>query len=188
MPVVVSLLRAVNVGGRNLIKMEALRTLYDSLGLRDAQTYVQSGNVVFRSDARDIGRLSAKIESAIEDSFGFRPAVISRSTAELREVITRNPFAARRDIEPNKLLVTFLSGAPTREARTSALHIECAPEELRMESRELYIYFANGMARPKLSVALLEKKLQVQGTGRNWNTVQKLLEMAEAMEGKKAAR
>jgi uncharacterized protein (DUF1697 family) len=188
MPVVVSLLRAVNVGGRNLIKMEALCALYSSLGLRDVQTYVQSGNVVFRSEARDIERLSGKIENAIEEDFGFRPAVISRTTAELREVIARNPFGARRDVEPNKLLVTFLTGIPTREARASALQIECAPEELCVEARELYIYYANGMGRPKLSVALLEKKLQVQGTGRNWNTVQRLLELAEMLEGKKAAR
>jgi len=188
MPVIVSLLRAVNVGGRNLIQMDALRALCGSLGLRDVQTYVQSGNLVFRSPAGEIDRLPGKIGSAIEDRFGFRPAVISRTTAELREAIAKNPFATRRDIAPNKLLVAFLSGAPTREARASALEIECAPEEMGIEARELYIYFANGMARPKLSMSLLEKKLQVQGTGRNWNTVQKLLEMAEALEGKMAAR
>jgi len=188
MAVVVSLLRAVNVGGRNLIKMEALRELYGSLGLKDAQTYVQSGNVVFRSEARDLAPLSRRIESRIEENFGFRPAVILRTTAELRKVIAKNPFADRRDIEPNRLLVTFLADAPSREAAASALKIECAPEELCVEARELYIYYANGMARPKLSVALLEKKLEVQGTGRNWNTVQKLLEMAEALEGKKGTR
>ncbi len=96
------MLRAVNVGGHNLIRMEALRTVYESLGLQDSQTYVQSGNVVFRTTERNLPRLTKQIEDAIERAFGFRPAVIVRTPAELRDVIARNPFAERRGIEPNK--------------------------------------------------------------------------------------
>jgi uncharacterized protein (DUF1697 family) len=188
MAVIISLLRAVNVGGRNQIKMEKLRALYASLGLRDAKSFVQSGNVIFRTEARDLVRMSQRIERAIEESFGFRPAVILRTTAELRDVIARNPFAGRRDIDPSKLLVTFLASEPGAEAQAKTLKIKADPEELRLESRELYIYFANGIARSKLSTALLEKTLGVPGTGRNWNTVRKLLEMAEMLEEKKETR
>ena len=188
MPVIVSLLRAVNVGGRNQIRMEALRALYDSLGLRDAQTYVQSGNVVLRTEARDVAPLSRRIENEIEENFGFRPAVILRTTAELRQVISRNPFAQRRDVEPNRLLVTFLAAKPAPEARARALAIKPDPEELHIEARELYIFYPNGMGRAKLSPAFLEKTLAIPGTARNWNTVNKLLEMAEILEGKKVAR
>lgn len=182
MPVIISMLRGVNVGGHNKIKMEALRALYESLGLRDPQTYVQSGNVVFRTDKRDLAKLAKHIENAIERGFGFRPAVILRTSAELRDAIARNPFATRSGIEPSKLLVNFLVSDPGAETRDKVLSLKTDPEKLRMEGRELYIYFPNGMARPKMSWAVLEKTLKTPGTGRNWNSVTKLLEMAERME------
>src|SRR6266478_5036178 len=127
MPVVISLLRGVNVGGHHMIKMDALRALYESLGLRDPQTYVQSGNVVFKTQERDLVRLSKKIEDGIEQTFGFRPHVIVRTPSDLRNVIARNPFAQRRGIEPNRLLVSFLAGVPTREARDKALNLKTDP-------------------------------------------------------------
>jgi len=182
MAVVISLLRGVNVGGHHMIKMDALRTLYESLGLRGAQTYLQSGNVVFKTQERDLVRLSKKIEDGIERTFGFRPAVIVRTPSELRSVIARNPFAKRRGIEPNRLLVTFLAGVPSPEARDKALNLKTDPEELRLDGRAFYIYFPSGMARPKVSWVSIEKMLQTPGTGRNWNTVTKLLEIAEKLE------
>src|SRR5947209_2146224 len=100
MTVAISMLRGINVGGHKSIKMESLRAMYESLGLRDAQTYVQSGNVVFRTAARDLSPLTKRIENKIEQVFGFRPGVIIRTPSELREVIRRNPFAKRPGIEP----------------------------------------------------------------------------------------
>src|SRR5437764_5094789 len=185
MAVIISMLRAVNVGGHNKIKMDALRALYESLKLRDAQTYVQSGNVIFKTDERDIARLAKRIEDGIARKFGFRPDVILRTAAEMREGIARNPFAKRRGIEPNKLLVTFLASDPGEEARERVRQMKCDPEELRIEGRERYIYFPNGMGRSKLPWAGLGKMLKTQGTGRNWNSVTKMLEMAEKLEGSK---
>jgi uncharacterized protein (DUF1697 family) len=182
MTVIISMLRGVNVGGYNKIKMDALRAHCESLGLRDAQTYVQSGNVIFRTVARDLVLLAKRIERGIERSFGFRPDVIVRTSSELRDVIARNPFATRRGIDPSKLLVTFLASDPGPEARDKILRIKADPEELRIDSRELYIYFPNGIARAILSPAVIEKTLKTPGTGRNWNTVRKLLEIAERLE------
>lgn len=182
MPVMISMLRGVNVGGHNKVRMDALRGLYDSLGLRDAQTYIQSGNVVFGTEGRDLVLLRKRIESGFERSFGFRPDVVVRTSSELREVIARNPFAARRDMDPSRLLVTFLVSDPGPRARAEVLRIKIDPEELRIEDRELYIYYPNGIARSKLSPALIEKVLKTSGTGRNWNTVRKLLEIAERLE------
>ena len=182
MAVIISMLRGVNVGGHNKIKMEALRALYESMKLRDAQTYVQSGNVIFRTDERDIPRLAKRIEDGIERNFGFRPNVILRTGAEMREVVARNPFAKRRGIEPSKLLVSFLASDPGEEAREKVRQMKCDPEELRIEGRELYIYFPNGIGRSKLSLGVLEKTLKTPGTGRNWNSVTKVLEMAEKLE------
>lgn len=182
MAVIISMLRGVNVGGHNKINMEALRALYESLKLLDAQTYVQSGNVVFRSEEKDLALISKKIQSAIERSSGCRPKVIVRTASELRGVIAKNPFAARRGIDPSKLLVTFLASDPGAEAREKALAIKTKPEELRIDGREVYIYFPNGMARPKMRWPLIEKTLKTSGTGRNWNTVTKLLEIAKTLE------
>ena len=182
MAVIISMLRAVNVGGRNQIRMDALRALYESLGLRDAQTYVQSGNVVFKTTARDLVQLCKRIEDAIERSVGFRPVVILRTPAELRKTIAKKPFGERRDIDPRKLLVMFLAGDPGSEARAEVLKIKTDPEKLRIEGSELYVYYPDGMGRSKLPMARIEKTLKMPGTGRNWNTVTKLLEIAEKLE------
>ena len=188
MGVIVSMLRGVNLGPHRRMKMDALREVYESLGLTDVQTYVQSGNVVFRARERDLPKLAKRIEAAIEKKFGFRSDVILRTTAELRGIIARNPFATRTDVEPNKYLVTFLASDPGQELREKVLAIKADPEELHFDGSEMYIYFPNGLARPKLSVPAIEKVLKITGTGRNWNSVLKLLELAENTETRKLAR
>lgn len=182
MAIVISLLRGINIGGHHKIKMDALRALYGSLGLRDAKTHLQSGNVVFRTAARDLAALRRHIEEAIEREFGFHVDVVLRTTAEMGGAVARNPFAARPAMEPSKLAVHFLAGEPSVEARAAVLAIQADPEELRIHGRELYIYFPNGMARPNLSMPLVERTLKVSGTSRNWNTVRKLLDLAESLE------
>jgi uncharacterized protein (DUF1697 family) len=182
MAVVISMLRGVNVGGHNRIKMDALRALYQSLKLRDAQTYIQSGNVIFRTEERDLVLLAKRIQNGIAREFGVRCEVILRTSSELRKVMARNPFAARRGIDPSRLLVLFLAGEPGAEAGERVLRIKTEPEELHMNGREVYIYYPNGMARPKVSWAVIEKTLKTPGTARNWNSVTKLLEMATQLE------
>jgi uncharacterized protein (DUF1697 family) len=178
---VISLLRAVNLPGHNKVKMDALRDLYESLGLRGAQTYVASGNVVFKTDAKDLARLQKKIEDSIEKAYGFRTGVMLRTSDELKDIIRRNPFAKRSGIEPNKLVVSFLTGEPSAESKQKIAQIKVGPEELYLDGRELYIYYAGGIGNSKLTAALIERALKVSGTARNWNTVTKLLEMAEVM-------
>ena len=182
MSVVISFLRGVNVGGHHKIKMDALRALYESLKLRDPQTYIQSGNVVFRTGERDLGKLARRLEDAIEQTFGFRPDVMLRTAPELRDAVAGSPFLARQSIEPGKVAVIFLAAEPSPECCEKLLQIQAEPEEVHICGRELYIYFPNGMGRPKLSPPLLERTLRTSGTGRNWNTVTRLLEMAEKLE------
>ena len=182
MPVIISMLRAVNLAAHNRIAMEALRDVYASLKLLDVRTYVQSGNVLFKTEEREIDTLVKKIQDAVERRFKLRPDVIVRTSAELRGVVARNPFARRRGIEPSKLLVTFLASDPGEAAREQIRKLKTDPEEVRIDGRELYIYFPDGMARPKLSLVTMEKILKTSGTGRNWNSVTKMLEIAESME------
>jgi uncharacterized protein (DUF1697 family) len=180
--VLISLLRGVNLGKRRM-RMEALRATYEGLGLTDVRTLLQSGNVLFRSTARDLPRLTAKIEKAIAADFGFHSDVFIRSPEELRSAIAGCPFSRRGGIDPAKLAVTFTAAAPEVAARQRLAAIQGIPEELCAGERELYVYYPNGMGRPVLTAAMLDKALgKLSTTTRNWNTVTKLLAMAEEME------
>jgi uncharacterized protein (DUF1697 family) len=178
--VVIALLRGVNVGGHNRIKMDVLKSLCAGLGLCDIRTYIQSGNIVFTTKEKSLAKLAIRIEDSIENKAGFRPSVILRTAAELEDVIAKSPFAAREGIESNKLYVTFVASEPTAEACSKVLAIKADPEELHIVGRELYIYFPDGMGRTKLPLAAIDRALKVAATARNWNTVTKLVEMATA--------
>lgn len=177
----VALIRAINLGGHNVVRMEALRALHEELGLADVATYVQSGNVVFRAKTRDVKNLERRIADSIESSHGFRTGVMVRTSAELRETIERNPFAGRKEIDPARLIVLFLAAAPQAACGAKLATIKVGREESRLIGRELYVYYPDGQGRSKFTVALIEKTLQTSGTGRNWNTITRLMEMAEAL-------
>jgi uncharacterized protein (DUF1697 family) len=179
MPVLISMLRAVNVGGHGKIKMDALRALYTSLKFENPQTYLQSGNVIFRTNERDLNLVANRIQSAILKKFACRTDIILRTTAELRSVIAMNPFAKRSNIEPSKLLVAFLAGDPGDAPRKALQDQKFAPEELHVSGRELYVYFPDGMGKSKLPWPRIYKILNTAGTGRNWNSVTKILAIAE---------
>jgi len=158
--------------------MEALRALYQSLGLGNPTTHIQSGNVLFTTKEKNLQQLSKRIADAIGQSFGVRTEVILRTTAELQAIIAANPFAGRADVPPNKLVVTFLAKDPGVEAHDNLRKLPPCPEELHLVGRELYIYFPDGMGRSKLPITAIDKALKTPGTARNWNTVTKLLELA----------
>jgi uncharacterized protein (DUF1697 family) len=92
MPVLISMLRGVNVGAHNRIKMDVLRALYESLKLEEPRTYVQSGNVIFRSKEKNLPALAKKIQDGIGKEFGFRPEVILRTADDLRQALAANPL------------------------------------------------------------------------------------------------
>jgi len=160
------------------MKMDALRAMCEELGFANPRTYVQSGNVVFETKERNLPKLTKRIEDAIESTFGFQSDTVLRTAAEMRDTIARNPFAGRKDVVPGKLLVVFLSGDPGAELKKAIDGIKDVPEEVVLSGREIFIYFPNGQARPTLKFAVIDRALKVSWTGRNWNTVTKLAEMA----------
>ncbi|HVN18329.1 MAG TPA: DUF1697 domain-containing protein [Dongiaceae bacterium] len=184
MPVLISMLRGVNVGPHNRIKMHALRALYASLKLEDARTYVQSGNIIFRTKEKNTPQLATKIRTAILKKFRFSPEVVIRTADELRKAIDANPFPDMAKSEPGKLLVTFLAAEPPRDAVANLDKFKEYPEKLHLNGRELYIYFPNGAGKSKLPWSAVEKLLKVSGTARNWNSVLAMLAMADDLEGK----
>ena len=177
---VILLLRGINIGGHHQLRMEVLRALCESLGLTSVRTYIQSGNVVCGEGKHDPAKLSKQLEDAIEKFTGFRPSVVVRTASELRAVIERNPFAGRADVAPNRLGVSFLSVNPGDAARATVKAMDVSPEELHIHGREMYIHFPNGMGASKLPMKAIERALKTEGTVRNWNTVEKLMEMVEA--------
>jgi uncharacterized protein (DUF1697 family) len=181
MPVMIALLRGINLAGRNRVKMDELRKLCEFEKLRSVQTHIQSGNIVFATAEKDVAKLAKRLEEAIERKFGFHADVVVRSVSELKRIIARSPFASRKDLNPGLLTVTFLGCDLEKEKRDRILAIKAGSEEVKLGRRELYIYYSDGIGKSKLMPAL-DRVLERTGTFRNWNTVTKLLEMAEAME------
>lgn len=182
MPVLISLLRGINVGGHAKIGMDALRKLCTSLGFEKPQTYIQSGNIVFKTSERELDVVAARLKQALEKKFACSPDVILRTIPEFRAVLAKNPFAKRTDVPPNKLLVFFLAANPARDARKNLPLLAIQPEELHLIDRHLYIHFPNGVGKSKLPWARVDKALGTRGTGRNWNSVLKILQIAESLE------
>ncbi len=172
----VSLFRGINVGGHHKIRMDELKDMHESLGLRDVLPYIQSGNVVFTSDDADVARLQKQIEDGFEKNFGFHVEVIIRTSAELRDIIEKNPFQSQQSKESKWVVVLFLAARPDNTAQEDLLKTYVGPEELFIIGKEVYIYYTNGIGRSKLSHSFIEKKLKTFGTARNWNTILQLLE------------
>jgi len=171
MTIAVSLLRAVNVGGRQ-VKKDELVAIHKAAGCIDPETFIASGNVVFGTSEKDLAKLAARIEKEFERVAGFRSEAILRTLGELRGVIDRNPLGER---DGSKLVVTFLVAEPL----TTEIDIDVAPEEMRVIGREMYIYFPNGQGQSKFPHAKVAKAMGgVVGTARNWNTVNKLIALA----------
>jgi uncharacterized protein (DUF1697 family) len=178
MTVFVSLLRAVNVGGRGTIRMTALADLYRAQGFDRVTAVLQSGSVVFSTRLRSGARVADMIGEAIEEAFGFRPVVVMRTADELRETIARNPFADRTDVAPARLAVMFLAGTPAKNAGKALAAAYQGAEDVHLRGSGVFIHYVNGIGRSKLTGAVLERALGVKGTARNWNTVWKLAEVA----------
>lgn len=175
----VSLFRGINVGGHHQIKMNELKELHESLGLRDVVPYIQSGNVVFISDDADPVQLQKDIEDGVEKRFGFHAEVIVRTSAELRDIIENNPFQGQPGKESKWVVVMFLAASSDNTAQEDLLKTYGGPEELFFIGKEVYIYYPNGIGRSKLSGSFIEKKLKTVGTARNWNTILKLQELMQ---------
>jgi uncharacterized protein (DUF1697 family) len=187
MTVYVSMLRAVNVGGSSRLKNDALRAVYESIGLKDVRTVLQSGNVVFRSAIADRQQLAQRIRQELERQLELEVEVILRTLAEIAGIVERGPVLSPR-ADMSKLLVMFLSGVPDAPAQASLAKWHKGPEMLEMRGPEIYLYYPDGIGRSKLSGAVIENKLDISGTARNWNTLQKLLDTARALERQDAQR
>ncbi len=175
----VSLFRGINVGGHHMIRMDELKDLHKSLGLKDVVTYIQSGNVIFSSDDADSAQLLRQIEDGFTQKFGFHVNIMVRTSEELQEIIARNPFQNQPLKDSRSVVVLFLTTRPEQTALEELQKTYAGPEEFYLLGQELFIYYANGIGRSKLTNTLIEKKLKTSGTGRNWNTVLQLQKLMQ---------
>ena len=176
MPRVIALLRAVNLGPRNRVPMAELRAALSDAGYEDVRTLLQSGNVVVTS-AKQPDAVARDLEKLIAREFGVATEVIVRSRDDLASAIERNPIA-EADEHPKRCQVSFLSGEPDPAAVRRLAAIDLAPERFEVRGREAYAWHPDGLQRSKLARALADG-LGVSATARNWNTVKKLLELAD---------
>ncbi len=173
-----ALLRGINLGARNKVAMAELKELCASLGLEDVATYVQSGNVVFRSSGGKADDIAASLERRIAKDLGVNAAVLLRTPAELRKIADANPFLAD-ETDPTRLLVVFLDRAPAAKTRSQLDPDRSPPDRFALRGREIYLHVPNGFGRSKLTLDYFERRLGVKGTARNWRTVEKLLALLE---------
>lgn len=173
------MLRGINVSGQKLIKMPDLKRLYEDLGFIGVVTYIQSGNVVFSTGGNDFAEdLAQKIEKAIQERFGFSVAVIIRTTDELKEVVRAVPFKNPEGVIPEKIYITFLDNIPEEGNVLKINPFDYKPDRFIIIGKEIYLNCASGYGTTKLSNAFFENKLKIRATTRNWNTINKLIELA----------
>ncbi|MGH3135797.1 MAG: DUF1697 domain-containing protein [Gaiellaceae bacterium] len=173
----VALLRGINVGGKRKIPMAELRSLFSSLGFEDIVTYIQSGNVVFRSTEDDADEISARVEREIVRAFEMDPAVLLRTPAELEEIAERNPYRARTDL--SKLHVVFLDRIPAASAAADLDPGRSPGDEFTLQGREIYLHLPHGSGRSKLTIDYFERRLRARATARNWKTLLELVELSQ---------
>ena len=169
----ISILRGINVSGQKKIKMTDLKALYEKLGFTDVQTYIQSGNIVFKAKETEATKLEQLIFDAIQKQYNFDVPNLILSHQEIKEALDKNPF---KDIE--KMYFTFLAEMPQLENIEKLKTYNFEDEYYELIGKVIYSHFPNGAGRAKLNNNFFENKLKVMATSRNLNTTKKLLEMA----------
>jgi uncharacterized protein (DUF1697 family) len=177
MPHYVALLRSVNVAGHGRVSIADLTQTFVTLGYSDVATYIQTGNVLFRTPGRSTATLATSIEAQLERDFGHSPAVILRTVPELARVVATSPFP-KKGADPSRHHVTFLATAPSTERLAAFTAPPSGRDELTIVGREVYVHTPDGYNETKLTGTLLERRLGVVSTTRNWNTVSKLHALA----------
>lgn len=185
MSIHIALLRGINVGGHNKIKMAELKSMFELMGFQRVQTYIQSGNVLFESE-EDEETLRIRIEKEIEKVFSISLIAVIRTALEFEEIIKNCPFSEtilsekEASSKVETLYVSLMLESPAPEAIEQLSAFQNESDEFRIQGREVYLFFRNGVRNSKLANNL--NKLNVPSTMRNWKTINKINELAKARE------
>ena len=176
MPFHVALVRGINVGGGNKIRMTELRALADKLGWTRAETYIQSGNLVFEA-AGERADLETALETGIRHRLGLDIPAIVRAADEWPVLVAANPFPEAAEAEPNRLMLLLSKQPPASQAAAALQERAQNGERVAIAGGALWIHYAGGAGTSKLTPALIDRLVGSAATARNWRTVMKLGEM-----------
>jgi uncharacterized protein (DUF1697 family) len=180
MAIHIALLRGINVGGNRPVSMDKLQAFFVGLGLTEARTLLQSGNVVFRSGARP-GALERRLEAESEKRLGLKAEFFVRTAQEWKAIIAGNPFPSEAKGNPGLLAVMLLKREPEAERFGALTAAITGPEIVRSAGRQAYVVYPAGAGNSRLTSSLIDRTLATRCTGRNWNTVLKLGALAETL-------
>jgi len=174
------LLRGINVGTGRKVPMADLKKLCESLGLRNVQTYIQSGNLVFElAQPEPISALETRMQNAFSEAFGFGIPVLIRTAEEWLESIAQNPFLKEENVDIDRLHLTCLKELPSPELLEKIKTFQYLPDRYEIVGRDVFIFCAAGYGTSKLVNSFFESKLKTPATTRNWKTVMKLNEITK---------
>lgn len=180
----ISILRGINVSGKNLIRMNSLKEMYEGLGLQKVKTYIQSGNVVFQSPETNLEELERIILESILKRFAANVPVLVQEASELKKILALNPFLNEIKEDIGKLYITFLSKSPEKQFSESIENGSYLPDKYIIVDRTIYLFCPNGYGTTKLSNNFFENKLKIKATTRNLRTLMELVKLADLCESK----
>jgi uncharacterized protein (DUF1697 family) len=172
----VALLRGINLGGNNQMKMDDLKAVFEGLGFENVKSYINSGNIAFDTKKTAELKLIDKIEDAVEAKFDRRVHTMVREQTDIERIVKNNPFDGEYESHKHMHVLFLKEPMPTEKAEL--LQASALPgERYEVVGREIYNHLPNGVAGSLLTKGFFEKKPVVPYTGRNWRTVEKLAEL-----------
>ena len=178
MTIYIALLRGINVGGHNIVKMHDLRIALENIGFDQVKTYIQSGNIVFHSN-ENANKVKSQIEQEINKVFGFCVPVIVRTKLEWEEIIEKCPYPVSSLPEGESVHLALMEKEPTEESSNYLYEFKSDTEECYIRGKEVYLHLRQSFSNSKLPNYI--QKLHVPITIRNWKTTMKLSEMAKTI-------
>ena len=176
----IALLRGINVSGQKKIHMADLKAHLEELGWEGIHTYIQSGNIIFKSTDGNHAQLAQKIKQKLHDKYGFEVPTLVLDSLALRHIINNNPFTRDPESGPDRLYVTFLFSTPRADLARKLYELKKHNEHFIHNDKIIFLYYPEGYGRAVMNNNAFEKALHVEATTRNWKTINKLYEMTQS--------
>jgi uncharacterized protein (DUF1697 family) len=174
----IALFRGINVGSKNRITMEQLKGIFEELGFENPETYIQSGNIIFGSEEKEISKLKGNIEVAIRRILQADISVFVINILDLKRIFDGNPFVSQGETDMAKLHLTLLESTGSEAAIAKIDPDVYVPDRFAFGKEVVYIHCPNGYGQTRLNNSFFERKLKCIATTRNWNTIINLMQRA----------
>lgn len=175
-----ALLRGINVSGQKRILMSDLKHYMEECGFSGVSTYIQSGNVVFKSQTLKLDEIRDIIEKKIREKYGFDVPVLVLRRPDLEHVLKNNPYPMENSGHEQRFYIAFLYEEPSQANLEILENVSFPSEFIKTDGKFIYMFFPNGYGRAKINNNFIENKLKVLATTRNWKSVNTLYEMLSA--------